>query len=63
MARICLLFYQPNHTTMKTAKQPAAQEPTTKSKIQTPVPPQVEYPLEKPDSKKNQDTQPGHSNK
>jgi hypothetical protein len=34
---------------------------TSNQKIQRPVPPQVEYPLEKPDSKKNQKTKPGNS--
>ncbi len=32
----------------------------SKTAIHTPVPPQVQYPLEKPDSKKNQQTKPGN---
>jgi hypothetical protein len=30
------------------------------STIQTPVPPQIQYPQENPDSKKNQQTKPGN---
>jgi len=32
----------------------------SKTGIHTPVPPQVQYPLEKPDSKKNQQSKPGN---
>jgi hypothetical protein len=48
---------------MKTAEKKNKEQSTVKKKteIHTPVPPQVQYPLEKPDSKKNQQTKPGNT--
>lgn len=47
---------------MKDSANSHKSKPTveTKTGIHTPVPPQVQYPLEKPDSKKNQQTKPGN---
>ncbi|MDB5256925.1 MAG: hypothetical protein JWM14_1620 [Chitinophagaceae bacterium] len=47
---------------MKTAekKNKAQSASDKKTSVQTPVPPQVQYPLESPDSKKNQQTKPGN---
>ena len=46
---------------MERTKKNKKSAPLANQKIQTPTPPQVEYPLEKPDSKKNQETKPGNS--
>lgn len=45
-------------TSPSNPKTKSAADP--KKGVHTPVPPQVQYPLEKPDSKKNQQTQPGN---
>jgi len=42
----------------KNSKEKSKADP--KTSVHTPVPPQVQYPLEKPDSKKNQETKPGN---
>lgn len=46
---------------MKTTKGHTKSASADKAKIHTPVPPQVQYPLEKPDSKKNQQSKPGNT--
>jgi len=46
---------------MKTTKGNPKPASADTAKIHTPVPPQVQYPLEKPDSKKNQQTKPGNT--
>ncbi|MDB5272757.1 MAG: hypothetical protein JWO58_1124 [Chitinophagaceae bacterium] len=46
---------------MERAKKNKTSVTASNQKVQTPVPPQVEYPLEKPNSKKNQATKPGNS--
>ncbi|MBC7485151.1 MAG: hypothetical protein H7282_00125 [Cytophagaceae bacterium] len=46
---------------MKTTKGNPKTTSTDTAKIHTPVPPQIQYPMEKPDSKKNQQTKPGNT--
>jgi len=48
---------------MKTIKGNLKSASANTVNIQTPIPPQVQYPLEKPDSKKNKQIQTGHSAK
>lgn len=46
-----------------TKKNTKSSTPAETKKIYTPVPPQIEFPNEDPESKKNQQSKPGYSTK